>query len=75
VDNPVCLRQVHIGFADQRRSYTKAFERYALELAKHMTILDAAHHLNVSWDVIKEIQKRNLQKRFGRPCLKIQEMR
>jgi transposase len=64
------LRQVPIGFADPRRTYTQAFERYALELSRHMTILDAAKHLNVSWDVIKEIQKRNLQKRFSRPCLK-----
>jgi transposase len=64
------LRQVHIGFADPRRTYTQAFERYALELSRHMTILDVANHLNVSWDVIKEIQKRNLQKRFGKPCLK-----
>ena len=26
------VRQVKIGFAEQRRSYTRAFERYALEL-------------------------------------------
>ncbi|MBW1955353.1 MAG: transposase family protein, partial [Deltaproteobacteria bacterium] len=54
------LQQVRIGFADPRRTYTKAFERYAVELSRHMTILDVANHLNVSWDVIKDIQKRNL---------------
>ena len=32
------IRQVEIGFADPRRTYTKAFERYALELSRHMTI-------------------------------------
>lgn len=63
------VRQVKIGFADPRRSYTKAFERYALELSRRMTILDAAHHLGVSWDVVKEIQKRYLRKRFSRPKL------
>src|SRR4029077_15381486 len=30
--------QVEVPFADARRSYTKAFERYALELSKRMTI-------------------------------------
>ena len=46
------------------------FERYALELSKHMTIQDVAKHLSVSWDVIKDIQKRYLTKRFSKPCLK-----
>jgi transposase len=64
------IRQVHLGFADPRFSYTKAFERYALELCRHMTILDVARHLGVSWDVIKDIQKRYLKKRFCRPKLK-----
>ena len=69
---PACdlVRQVKVEFADQRRSYTKAFERYALELSRHMTILDVARHLGVSWDVIKDIQKRNLKKRFSRPKLR-----
>jgi transposase len=63
-------RQVKVPFADSRRSYTHAFERYALELSKFTTILDAARHLDVSWDIIKDIQKRNLQRRFGKPKLK-----
>jgi len=64
------LRQVAIGFADRRRSYTKPFERYALDLLRHMTIQDVAEHLNVSWDLIKDIQKRDLARRFARPKLK-----
>lgn len=63
-------RQVKVPFADPRRTYTHAFERYALELSKCTTIQDAARHLNVSWDIIKDIQKRNLQRRFGKPKLK-----
>jgi transposase len=35
-----------------------------------MTIKDAATHLGISWDVIKDIQKRYLHKRFARPKLK-----
>ena len=36
------VRQVRIGFADERRSYTRAFARYALELSQYMTIQDVA---------------------------------
>jgi transposase len=63
------IRQVGVGFADERRSYTRTFERYALELCRYMTILDVARHLNVGWDLIKDIQKRYLHKRFSRPKL------
>ena len=64
------VRQVKIPFADPRRSYTNAFERYALELCRRMTIRDVAKHLGVSWDMIKDIQKRDLSRRFAKPKLK-----
>jgi transposase len=64
------VRQVVVSFADPRRSYTKSFERYALELSRRMTILDVARHLNVGWDLIKEIQKRDLSRRYAKPKLK-----
>jgi transposase len=63
-------RQVEVSFADPRRSYTCSFERYALELGRRMTIRDVAVHLGVSWDVIKDIQKRDLSRRFAKPKLK-----
>ncbi len=64
------VRQVKIPFADPRRSYTSAFERYALELGRRMTIRDVAKHLDVGWDMIKEIQKRDLARRYSKPKLK-----
>src|SRR5271156_3596716 len=64
------VRQVEVPFADPRRSYTKSFERYALELSRRMTILDVAHHLDVGWDLIKDIQKRDLSRRYAKPKLK-----
>src|SRR5258707_4717634 len=64
------VRQVGVDFADPRRTYTKAFERYALELSRCMTILDVARHLGVSWDIVKDIQKRDLARRYARPKLK-----
>ena len=64
------VRQAELGFAEPRRRHTKAFARYALELSRRMTIQDVARHLQVGWDTIKEIQKQDLQRRFGRPKLK-----
>jgi transposase len=64
------IRQATIGFADPRRSYTKSFERYVLELSQHMTIKDVAEHLGIGWDVVKDIQKRHLHKKFAKPKLK-----
>jgi len=59
-----------VGFADERRSYTKGFERYVLELSRRMTIQDVARHLQVGWDVVKDIQKRSLSRRFKNIKLK-----
>lgn len=63
-------RQAKVGFADERRGYTHNFERYVLDLSRRMTIKDVAWHLGVGWDTVKDIQKRNLQRRFKKPKLK-----
>jgi transposase len=62
-------RQVKIAFADPKKRYTRAFERYVLDLSRHMTIKDVAEHLQVSWDTVKDIQACSLQRRFGKPKL------
>jgi len=62
--------QMPVGFAEERRSYTKAFERHVLGLSQHMTIQDVARHLQVGWDVVKDIQKRYLGRKFRRVKLK-----
>jgi Helix-turn-helix domain of transposase family ISL3 len=64
------VRQVKLELADPRRTYTKAFERYALELSRSMTILDVTRHLGVSWDIIKDVQKRDLSRCYFKPKLK-----
>lgn len=64
------VRQVKIPFADPDRRYTKAFERFVLELSRHMTMLDLAHLLQLSWHTVKDIQKRHFRKHFSRPRLK-----
>ena len=72
VQCPRCgiVRQMSVAFADPRRSYTHAFERYALELGRLMTIQDVARHLQVGWDTIKDMQKRDLYRRFRKPRLR-----
>ena len=64
-----CVKQIDLGFADPKKSYTRSFARYALELLKFSTINDVAHHLHISWDTIKDIQKENLKKHFSKPKL------
>jgi transposase len=64
------IRQVKLGFADERVSYTRAVERYVLDLCRLMTIQDVADHLGMSWDTVKDIHKRNLARRFSKPKLK-----
>jgi transposase len=63
------VRQVKVAFADPKKHYTRSFERYALELCRHMTLKDVADHLLVSWDTLKEIQTKHLKRRFGKPKL------
>lgn len=64
------VRQEHLCFAKEKKSYTRILERYILELSRIGTILDVANHLRVSWDLVKEIQKRYLKKHYSRPDIK-----
>jgi len=64
------VRQIESGLAEPKRTYTRSFERYVLELSRYMTIQDVMRHLSVSWDIVKDIQLRNLRKRYAKPPLK-----
>ncbi len=64
------VRQVKVRFADEHKRYTRAFGRLVLDLSKHMTIQAVARHLGVSWDLVKEIQKEHLHKRYRLPKLR-----
>lgn len=64
------VRQVRVNFAEPRKSCTKAFARYVLQLCACMTIGDVARHLGVGWDMVKQIQKDHLRRRFARPKLR-----
>ncbi len=64
------VRRVKIGFAHPRRSYTKRLEKYAVFLLRCATIKDVAAVVGLSWDVVKDIEKRWLTRRFRLPRLK-----
>lgn len=63
------VRRIKTGIADPRRTYTRSFERLVLELSQKMTLLDVATFLKIGWDSVKDIVKRNLQRRFSKPKL------
>ena len=67
------ILQEEIPFAPKQKSYTKAFQRYVLEMSNKMTIKELAEHLHVSWDLIKQIQKEHLQKKYAK--LKAKDLR
>jgi transposase len=64
------VRQVKVGFADVRRSFTKRLEKYVLCLLQSATIQDVAAAVGLGWDAVKDIQKRSLLQRFRLPRLK-----
>lgn len=64
------LRQVDIGFARPMRRHIRAFERYVLDLLESMTCEDVAHHLCVSWGMIRDIEKEHLKRHYAKPRLK-----
>lgn len=61
------LRQEHLPFAKERRRYTRAFERHVIDLCRIATLEDVSNHLNVSWDTVKDIQKRYMKSRYQYP--------
>ena len=63
------MRQVKVRFAGERKGYTRVLERWVLELSRHRAIQAVARYLGVSWDLVKEIQKRSLQKHYRLPKL------
>ncbi|MDH3347263.1 MAG: ISL3 family transposase [Desulfobulbaceae bacterium] len=67
------IRQADIGFAESRFTYTKALGRYVLDLSRHMTISDTAKHLGLSWDLVKNIQKKYLKKKYS--SLKLSQLK
>ena len=57
-----CKKQVSISFAKPHKRYTRFFELHVLDLLCSMTCQDVADHLGVSWDTVRDINKRRVQR-------------
>jgi len=64
------VRQEHLVFAEPYKRYTRSFARYVLDLSRIGTVKDVARHLGVSWDLVREIQQKDLERRRDQIDLK-----
>lgn len=64
-----CICQENIHFSTGKRSYTNRLARLVDELSRIGTIKDVVHFLHLSWDTVKNIQKRYLQRHYSNPDL------
>ena len=62
-------RQEKIPFATGGCCYTHRFAKYVADLLRSMTLKDAAARLEVSWDMVKEIHTRHLERHYAPPSL------
>lgn len=61
--------QEDIDFAKGKRRHTINFANMVIDMSRFGTIQDIAWFLNVSWDVVRNIQMEFLQKEYGHPDL------
>lgn len=54
------LRHEGLEIADPKKQYDRKLERFVAELCQVMTIKDVAHHVSLSWNTVKEIDKKRL---------------
>ena len=62
-------QQERIPFATGSCSYTHRFARYVTDLLKAMSLKDVSGLLDVSWDTIKDIHVRYLERHYSPPSL------
>ena len=64
------VQQEDIDFAKGKSRHTIAFANMVIDLSRFATIQDIAWFLQVSWDVVRNIQMEFLQKEYANPSLK-----
>jgi transposase len=63
------VRWDRVDFAEGNCRHTRRFARYVLDLARRMCMGAVASHLQVGWDLVKELKRRYLQRHFDPPPL------
>ena len=57
----------HIPFLSHPKArLTKSFERTILELREHMSIRAVSNYFRLRWHTVKELEKRQLKKKFSK---------
>lgn len=56
----------HHDFVDAYARVTCRFARYVHALCQHMTVTDVAEHTGLSWDRVKRIDKKELEKKYSK---------
>ncbi len=64
------IRQPHLPFADPKKHYTHALERYVIDLCQAASLQEVARRTGLSWDTIKSIHKSWLGRRYRKISLK-----
>jgi transposase len=68
-DDCQSLRWPNLPFSEGKKRYTRRFAKFAIDLLHWMTISGTANLLNVGWDLIKDIHKDHLKRRYKSPPL------
>ena len=64
-----CVQQEEIDFSKGKRRHTIALANMVIDLSRFATIRDIAYFLDISWDVVRNIQMEFLQQEYGLPDL------
>ena len=61
------IRQEDIHFVTGKRTYSNKLARLVVELSRLGSIKDVSNHLHLSWDTVKDIEKRYLYRNYNKP--------
>ncbi|QZE13279.1 ISL3 family transposase [Halosquirtibacter laminarini] len=64
------VRQEHLRFAKEQKSYIRSLEKMVLLLSSHMTIQSISRLLDLNWNIVKDIIKSHLKSKCHSPGLK-----
>jgi transposase len=64
------LRWPKLPFVKGKARHTRRFAQFAIDLVHWMTVLGVARVLGVGWDLVKDIHKEHLHRRYKAPPLK-----
>jgi transposase len=64
------ISEIHPPFADPLRTYTRQLEQFVVDLNRLTTMKATAVLTGLSWDIVKDIEKRYLARHYAEPDLR-----